>query len=55
LCPKDIVLLQNLPKLEERFYLDVSKLNLSGVSLDDFLIFTKELKIIDLKAFQENT
>jgi predicted AAA+ superfamily ATPase len=28
LCPKDIILLQNLPKLEERLYLDVSKLNL---------------------------
>jgi hypothetical protein len=44
LCPKDIVLLQNLPKLEERFYLDVSKLNLSGISLDDFFNFYERIK-----------
>jgi hypothetical protein len=35
LCPKDIILLQNLPNLEER---------LTGISLDDILNFYEKIK-----------
>ena len=37
-------LLGNLPHLEERFYLDVSKLKLVGISLNDFFNFYEKIK-----------
>ncbi len=37
-------LLQNLPHLEERFYLDVSKLKLAEISLNDFFNFYERIK-----------
>lgn len=41
---RDGNLLKALPILEERFYLDVSKLKLSGISLNDFFNFYERIK-----------
>lgn len=40
----DSILLENLGQIEERLYLDVSKLKLVGISLNDFFNFYERIK-----------
>jgi len=45
-------LLKALPQLDERFYLDVSRLKLEGIPLNDFFQFYEKIKGIELEKLE---